>query len=184
MQMSWDRSELTCCVWLEPSEWRVSGKRRGWRVWRGPDTWSFMGHSTDFKLEAFAGFWAGKLCILNWFMLLKNHSGCSVQAGLWGRAWRKRNWLGDSCTKQIKGIAHLTGVVATEKWFLLAVLKHRWSSIRGRTGMQATWACALQCTVAGRDLESVIGYWSMLCSWYSLLTVKESLKYQKAFSCV
>lgn len=101
--------------------------------------------------------------------------------------WRKRNWLGACCNRQIKGIAHLARVVATKKWFLLAIFEHRCSSVRGsasvRGSVQAFSACAFQCTVAGWDLESVMGYGvHMLC--YSLFNVNEYMKCQKACSCV
>lgn len=49
----------------------------------------------------------------------------------------------------MKGIAYLARVVAMEKWFLLTVVKHRCSSVRGDTGMQAAAAYAFPCPVAG-----------------------------------
>lgn len=64
-------------------------------------------------------------------------------------AWRKRNWLGACCNRQIKGIAHVAGAVAMEKWFLPAVFQHRCSSVRGSASVQATAARAFQSTVAG-----------------------------------
>lgn len=50
-----------------------------------------------------------------------------------------------------------------EKWFLLAVLKHRWSSIRASPSMHATLACAFQSMVVGQDLESVVDYGACMC---------------------
>lgn len=78
-------------------------------------------------------------------------------------AWGKRNWLGACSNRQIKHIAYLARFVTVEKWFLLAVLKHRWSSLRASPSMHATLACAFQSMVVGQDLESVVDYGAYMC---------------------
>lgn len=78
-------------------------------------------------------------------------------------AWRKRNWLGAYSNRQRKCIAYLARFVSVEKWFLLAVLKHRWSSLRASPSMHATLACAFQSMVVGQDLESVVDYGACMC---------------------
>lgn len=57
--------------------------------------------------------------------------------------------LGTCGKRQIKDTACLDRVAAMEKWFPLAVFKHRCSSVRGSASMHATSACAFQCTAAG-----------------------------------
>lgn len=95
---------------------------------------------------------------------------------------------GPIATGREKVFAYLAGFVTVEKWFLLAVLKHRWSSLRASPSMHATLACAFQSMVVGQDLESVVDYGACMCMLLTGQCVGEYIKCQKkaplSFFCV
>lgn len=163
MQRSWDRNGLGVYGWNLVSEGWVE-RNEVERLAEGPvfsrALWTTVRISSrkplrEFKQESDV-MWID-LCF--WKIILAVL--CKLDF------WRKRNWLGACCNRQIEGIACLARVVAMEKWFLLAVPKHRCSVMRGSTSMRATSACASQCTVAGWDLEPVVGYGACM---YMILT--------------